>query len=197
MGSSPELGLRAEAARGARLSDAKQRRGGAGRREASGGGACHQSAFSPFPPSLLLASLLIPGRPDRNSCRGREGGAPGLGTTVRPRFPIAVPERARPEEEAKVCALSGARSAVLFANFAPLPRRPGLGRGRALTAGAPGAASARARLDGHARGPEPGRGATGSSSSSPCPGAAALSGAGIPRAPPCSTRARACGWCCR
>lgn len=171
---------------------------GAGRgggRRAGAGPVTNRLFFPPFPPSLLLASLLIPGRRDRNSCRGREGGAPGPGTTVRPRFPTAVPERARPEEEAKVCALSGARSAVLFANFAPLPRRPRLGRGRALTAGAPGAASARARLDGHARGPEPGRGATGSSS--PCPGATALSGAGRPRAPPCSTLARACGWCCR
>lgn len=75
---------------------------GAGRRAAGGGGACHQSAFFPFPPSLLLASLLIPGRRARNSCRRREGRAPGPGIKVRPRFPTAVPERARPEEEAKV-----------------------------------------------------------------------------------------------
>lgn len=180
---------------------------GAGR--APGGGACHARLF----PLRLFASLLIPGRKPRNSCgpgRAEAGGA-GSGEAAarwpghRAPAPPALSGRAprAPPEEAKVCrqrvaARAGRRAegsgAPLASRYCsptsrlpsavPPPRRPG--------------AEGRARLGGHGRGPEQGRGAGAGSSS---PGAAALRGADLPargpHTPPCSARAPPCGWSCR
>lgn len=172
---------------------------GAGRRAEAGPVTNRLFFFSPTPSFLPFASLQVFSSRDAEletaAGAGREerpGPGPRCARAAPPRSAIARARKKRP----KFARRAAVAPPYCLQTSLPSPAAPDSAEAARLPQWPRGAASAPARLDGHARGPEPGRGAAGSSNS-PCPGAAALSGAGTRRAPPCNTRTRACGWCCR